>query len=186
MESSYSFSLMMDLVRRPYPKRLLSKHCFVFFSHPSKKSRVKHLTDHGVSQIALTFDKSLLVFSNYLRPSTIPEFDDFKSNSISNDTEHFFKRMVALMPSDESGLNREETMMQSITSGKKVSLSKKGIPFNTELKDFYYLLADFYFKNSEFKPAISYYLLDLSYNEKRIDSWICFVISSCQSSGRGN
>ncbi|QQP57020.1 Uncharacterized protein FKW44_001874 [Caligus rogercresseyi] len=112
-----------------------------------------------VSQIALTYERSLLVYKHYL-------FDDFKSNSISNDTEQFFKRMM----------DREELMMASITSGTAPSLGKKE-PLKEELKDFYYLLADFYFKNSEFKPAIYYYLLDLSYNEARIDSWIALSLA---------
>jgi hypothetical protein len=33
-----------------------------------------------------------------LRPEKLPEFDDFKSNSISAETMTFFKRTVAVVP----------------------------------------------------------------------------------------
>ena len=34
----------------------------------------------------------------FLRPEKLPEFDDFKSNSISVETMSFFKRIVAVVP----------------------------------------------------------------------------------------
>ena len=34
----------------------------------------------------------------FLKPETLPEFDDFKSNSISVETMTFFKRIVAVVP----------------------------------------------------------------------------------------
>jgi hypothetical protein len=44
----------------------------------------------------------------YLRPEKLPEFDDFKSNSISADTMTFYKRVVAVVP-DEFDLEGRET-----------------------------------------------------------------------------
>ena len=45
-------------------------------------------------------------------------------------------------------------------------------PFPAALIDLFYLLADHYFKNSEFEQAIDFYLMDLSWNQNRLVSLI--------------
>ena len=50
-------------------------------------------------------------------------------------------------------------------------------PFPPAMIDLFYLLADYYFKNSEFGQAVEFYMKDLSWNPKRIDSWVPLTLS---------
>jgi calcineurin-binding protein cabin-1 len=54
-------------------------------------------------------------------------------------------------------------------------------PFPSALIDLFYLLADYYFKNSEFTQAIQFYRIDLSWNKQRIDSWVPLALSLANS-----
>ena len=47
----------------------------------------------------------------FLRPEKLPEFDDFKSNSISAETMTFFKRVAAVVP-DSFDVNAREKFIE--------------------------------------------------------------------------
>ena len=53
-------------------------------------SSSKHLVDHGAPSVPLTWENCRGLYS-FLALSKLPEFDDFKSSSISADTEAMFR-----------------------------------------------------------------------------------------------
>ena len=65
---------------------------YCLYAHPSKKSKARHLVDHGISNIAFTWDRCLKPYL-YLRPKKLPEYDDLKSASVISETVVFFRRI---------------------------------------------------------------------------------------------
>ncbi|GIY38511.1 calcineurin-binding protein cabin-1 [Caerostris extrusa] len=53
----------------------------------------------------------------------------------------------------------------------------KDKPVSELVKDLYYLLGDYYFKNKEFSKAIRFYLMDICINPDRQDSWAGMALS---------
>ena len=158
-------------------RKNLDQAMFCLYAHPSKKSKLKHLVDHSASNIALRWERCMSPYL-YLRPEKLPEYDDFKSNSILADTVVFFKRIVALIPDSFNleGRNKsvEAYLMSDDTNFPKFSrIPQKERP----LLDVLYLLADFYFKNNEFPTALEYYRYDLCFNQDRVDSWFPLALS---------
>ena len=49
-------------------------------------------------------------------------------------------------------------------------------PFPPVMVDLFYLLADHYFKNSEFQQASEFYLMDVSWNPNRFDAWVSLTL----------
>ena len=45
--------------------------------------------------------------------------------------------------------------------------------------DLFYLLADYYVKNNEFKLAIEFYHMDISWNPQRLDAWVSLSLALC-------
>ena len=162
-------------------KKTLDQAIFCLYCHPSKKSKSKYLVDHGISNLALRWDRCEQFYS-YVYPKKLPEFDDYKQNSISNDTEALFKRFHALVPEEYALEERKAYVKKRIAKGKTTFEkydAEKAVPLI--LRDLFYLLADYSFKNSEFKNAIEFYILDLSFNPDRLDSWIAMSLSKANT-----
>lgn len=180
--------------------RNIDQALFCLYAHPSKKSKARHLVDHNINNVAFTWEGCLKPYV-YLRPSKLPEYDDLKSASISSETLTFFKRIIALVPdhyrihkraklvknylmNNSSKFPTFEDLSESDESESEIAVvtpttSKKGTPFPPVMVDLFYLMADYYIKNSEFKLAIDFYLIDLSWNPQRLDSWVSLSLSLC-------
>ena len=83
---------------------------YCLYAHPSKKSKARHLVDHGISNIAFTWDRCLKPYL-YLRPKKLPEYDDLKSASVVQETVVFFRRIIALVP-DRFRIKRREKLVR--------------------------------------------------------------------------
>ena len=159
-------------------RKNLDQAMYCLYAHPSKKSKLKHLVDHSVPNIALRWDRCMSPYQ-YLRPEKLPEYDDFKSNSILSETVLFFKRIVALIPEQFNLQGRNRSVKEYLTSGPDFDFPKfSKIPQKDRpLLDVLYLLADYYFKNNEFTTALEYYRYDLCFNQDRVDSWFPLALS---------
>ncbi|XP_076057639.1 calcineurin-binding protein cabin-1-like [Oratosquilla oratoria] len=150
----------------------LEQTTFCLYSHPSKKSKHKHLKDHGVNQIPLSLDRGLQLYKYYL-PKEIPEFQSSQIPSIADDVAALFKRLRPLLPQSRMeerkncvGESAEDEKHEEHEQGQSASNVNPPI-----LKDYYYLLGDYFFKNKEWESAVTYYKLDVISNPDRIDSW---------------
>ena len=101
---------------------------YCLYAHPSKKSKNRNLLDHGISNIAFTWDRCLKPYL-YLRPRKLPEYDDLKAASVVSETVVFFKRIVALVPDKYQLKTRVKLVMKYLTD----SNHKKQMPdFSSE------------------------------------------------------
>lgn len=167
-------------------RKHLDQALFCLYAHPSKKSKLKHLVDHSVPNIALTWTRCLSPYL-YLRPEKLPEYDDFKSSSILAETVLFFKRVVALIPDSFRLTERvqafKKALSDSATQNKSLAASLEDPPQLSTREDrlllggVLYLLADYFFKNNEFSVAVEYYRSDLCFNPGRVDSWFPLALS---------
>ena len=159
-------------------KTALEQAVFCLYAHPSKKSKARHLTDHNVSQLGLTWPRALVLY-RYVVPAKLPEHDDVKTLSINMDTENLLRRIVSLVPDSVHVEKRKQVAMDYLTGKTKKmrKLSKlKTLP--EEARDLFYLLADYAFKsNSDMENAIKYYAIDLTFNRERFDSWAVLALS---------
>ena len=159
-------------------RSMLEQAVFCLYAHPSKKSRNRHLQDHNVSQIGLKWERALVLF-NYYKPKKLPEHDDVKTASISIDAEALLRRIVALIP-DKVKVEKRKSIAMDFLTGKTSRLKglKKCGKLPQEVKDLFYLLADFNFKsNSEMDKAIEFYAIDLTFNPKRFDTWAALALA---------
>ena len=91
-----------------------------------------------------------------------------KIMSITVDTENLLKRIVALVP-DSINIEKRRSAGADFIQGKTNRI--KGLsdcdtlPYQAQ--DLFYLLADYYFKNSDFEAAIKNYTIDLTFNKNR-------------------
>ncbi len=159
-------------------KRSLDQALFCLYSHPSKKSRAKHLVDHGASALALTWDKCG-VLMGAVRPKQLPEFDDFKSLSVSADTEALLRRFVALVPDSLDLEGRAKRLEEYLNDRRDRSCSFPSFEgvLPESLQDLFYLLGDYNFKNSNFDVAAGMYVKDLTFNPRRLDSLVALSLS---------
>ncbi|XP_037772474.1 uncharacterized protein LOC119568143 [Penaeus monodon] len=172
----YCLDILIEELNRPIEgqQRQLLHHAleqvsFCLYSHPSKKSKHKHLRDHGVPQIALCWERALQMYQYYV-PKELPTFQSSQIPSITDDVAALFKRIIALLPDEDKPENQTEAVEAYICGG---SQECNFVPFkpSTDIIDCYYLLGDYYFKNKEWTNAIKYYKLDVSINVDRLDSW---------------
>ncbi|KAG6802793.1 calcineurin-binding protein cabin-1 [Apis mellifera caucasica] len=158
--------------------KYLEQIFYCLYGHYNKvnKSRPKHIEEHGVPQMKVTWEGAQLLFDFY-KPKQIPEFCSPKSLTISADTEDLFKRIIKLIP-PESDPNQVIDEMMAYIMGERETMPtvKKLLPHS--MSTIYYLLADFYFKNGKWSAAIRYYLLDLCFHPTRLSSWTGLAMSS--------
>ncbi|XP_063980045.1 calcineurin-binding protein cabin-1-like isoform X2 [Diachasmimorpha longicaudata] len=147
------------------------------YSHPSRtnKTKPKHLEDHQVPTIPLTWDIAQLLFEFY-RPEILPEFDSPRPMSITADTQHLFKKISSLVPKEHDPSELVEEMTNYIIGGtdKRPSVSK---PLPYQVEALYYLLADHLFKNNNFSSAVKYYTMDVILHPGGFNSWAALAMS---------
>lgn len=66
---------------------------FCLYGHPNKKTKAKHLQEHGALQVVLTWDQAVPLF-DYFKPKQLPEFDSLKAITVAAEVLHMFSSEV--------------------------------------------------------------------------------------------
>lgn len=147
---------------------------FCLYQHPSKKNKVsRHLADHNVNPLPLSWERAHQLYEFYC-PDRLPEFDSYRSISISADLEQLLQRISALVPT-ECDPQPHLSKITDYVNGVADTIPEP-INFPFKVKAIYYLLGDYYFKQNEVVTSIKYFLLDLCLNPLRIDTWACLAL----------
>ncbi|GFQ82744.1 calcineurin-binding protein cabin-1 [Trichonephila clavata] len=156
----------------------LEQCIYCLYGHPHKRTRAKHLQEHSARQISLTWEKACLIFQ-YFKPNVLPEFDSYRTSTVSAELESLLKRISALVPPEQDPTTRVDNYTAYIegVTEKCPEAPFKDKPVSDVVKDLYYLLGDYYFKNKEFSKAIKFYLMDICINPDRQDSWAGMALS---------
>ncbi|XP_069789118.1 calcineurin-binding protein cabin-1 isoform X3 [Narcine bancroftii] len=149
------------------------EQCFYcLYAYPSKKSKARYLEEHSAQQVELGWNDAEFMF-DYFKPKNYPEFDSYKTSTVSADLANLLKKIAAI-DRDEDNL---PLSIESVTAYIEGSVDKvpalpegtdSGLPLVNEL---YYLLADYHFKNKEQAKAIKFYMHDICVCPARFDSW---------------
>lgn len=84
------------------------------------------------------------------------------------------QRIIALVPNDCD----PQPLLADVTeyvNGNSNTLPDP-ISFPAKTRSIYYLLGDYYFKQSEVKRSLKYFLLDLCISPLRLDTWACMAL----------
>ncbi|XP_075071745.1 calcineurin-binding protein cabin-1 isoform X2 [Mixophyes fleayi] len=149
------------------------EQCFYcLYGHPSKKSKARYLEEHSVQQVKLLWEDALILFE-YFKPKTLPEFDSYKTSTVSADLANLLKKICSVLPpSDKPKLSMESVSAYIEGTSNKVPLLPEGAENSPAvLSELFYLLADYHFKNKEQTKAIKFYMHDICICPNRFDSW---------------
>lgn len=147
----------------------LEQAFFCLYQHPCKKNKVsRHLADHNVNPLPLTWGRAQQLYE-FFCPEALPEFDSYKSISISAELEQLLQRITSIVPKECD----PQPLLPKVNEFLHGNTSELPTPLEFPLKTraMYYLLGDFFFKQSELKRSYKYFLQDLCINPKRIDTW---------------
>uniref|UniRef100_A0A3B4VMM8 Calcineurin-binding protein cabin-1 n=1 Tax=Seriola dumerili TaxID=41447 RepID=A0A3B4VMM8_SERDU len=159
----------------PYKEELemaLEQCFFCLYAYPSKKSKARYLEDHSSPQVELLWSEALFMFQ-YFKPKSLPEFDSYKTSTVSAELANLLRRFVGIAPpSDTPILTMEEVAayIEGMTE-KAPCLPEGSAPAPAIINEIYYLLADYHFKNKEQSKAIKFYMHDICVCPNRFDSW---------------
>ncbi|KAJ1074053.1 hypothetical protein K5549_015552 [Capra hircus] len=149
------------------------EQCFYcLYSHPSKKSKARYLEEHAAQQVDLLWEDALFMFE-YFKPKTLPEFDSYKTSTVSADLANLLRRIATIVPRTERpalSLDRLSAYIEG-TSLEVPCLPEGADPSPPVVSELYYLLADYHFKNKEQSKAIKFYMHDICVCPDRFDSW---------------
>ncbi|XP_057607581.1 calcineurin-binding protein cabin-1 isoform X3 [Chionomys nivalis] len=159
----------------PYKEELETalEQCFYcLYSFPSKKSKARYLEEHSAQQVDLIWEDALFMFE-YFKPKTLPEFDSYKTSTVSADLANLLKRIATIVPRTEKPALSMEKVSAYIegTSTEVPCLPEGADPTPPVVNELYYLLADYHFKNKEQSKAIKFYMHDICICPNRFDSW---------------
>ncbi|XP_073675244.1 calcineurin-binding protein cabin-1 [Garra rufa] len=159
----------------PYKEDLetaLEQCFFCLYAYPSKKSKARYLEEHSAPQVELHWDDAVFMFE-YFKPKTLPEFDSYKTSTVSADLANLLKRLSGIIPRNDGPTLSVDDVSAYIEGGalKVPALPEGASPAPPVVNELYYLLADYHFKNKEQSKAIKFYMLDISLCPKRFDSW---------------
>ncbi|XP_012604714.1 calcineurin-binding protein cabin-1 isoform X1 [Microcebus murinus] len=159
----------------PYKEELETalEQCFYcLYSFPSKKSKARYLEEHSAQQVDLIWEDALFMF-DYFKPKTLPEFDSYKTSTVSADLANLLKRIATIVPRTERpalSLDKVSAYIEG-TSAEVPCLPEGADPSPPVVNELYYLLADYHFKNKEQSKAIKFYMHDICICPNRFDSW---------------
>uniref|UniRef100_A0A8C2V7F6 Calcineurin-binding protein cabin-1 n=1 Tax=Chinchilla lanigera TaxID=34839 RepID=A0A8C2V7F6_CHILA len=159
----------------PYKEELETalEQCFYcLYSFPSKKSKARYLEEHSAQQVELIWEDALFMFE-YFKPKTLPEFDSYKTSTVSADLANLLKRIATIVPRTERpvlSLDKVSAYIEG-TSTEVPCLPEGADPSPPVVNELYYLLADYHFKNKEQSKAIKFYMHDICICPNRFDSW---------------
>ncbi|XP_077863764.1 calcineurin-binding protein cabin-1-like [Saccoglossus kowalevskii] len=150
----------------------LEQCLYCLYGHPNKKAKARHLQDHGVEEVPLTWGKAVFVF-DYFKPKTVPDFDSYKTSSMSGELESLFLKISKVIPVQKDPPVTMDTVNAYIEgiSDKPPSIPEDKPVTLHVVKELFYLLADYYFKNKEWGKAIKFYMHDICVCPDRFDSW---------------
>ncbi|TNN70702.1 Calcineurin-binding protein cabin-1 [Liparis tanakae] len=149
----------------PYKEELemaLEQCFFCLYGHPSKKSKARYLDDHSSPQVELLWCDALFMFQ-YFKPKSLPEFDSYKTSTVSAELANLLRRFAGIAPtSDTPILTMDEVAayIEGMTE-KAPCLPEGSAPAPLIINEIYYLLADYHFKNKEQSKAIKFYMHDI-------------------------
>uniref|UniRef100_A0A182K5N1 C2 domain-containing protein n=1 Tax=Anopheles christyi TaxID=43041 RepID=A0A182K5N1_9DIPT len=153
----------------------LEQVTYCLYGYPQKRPRLRHIQDHCAVQVSLTWERAVQLFDLY-RPDRLPDFNSYKLESISTDMEALLQRIILLIPTDINMIKLTRPISEFI-DGKGNTLPEAANILQSEIKPIFYLLADFYFKTQDFTRAIKYYVMDLTLEPGRFDSWAGISLS---------
>ncbi|XP_027432253.1 calcineurin-binding protein cabin-1 isoform X2 [Zalophus californianus] len=159
----------------PYKEELETalEQCFYcLYSFPSKKSKARYLEEHSAQQVDLIWEDALFMFE-YFKPKTLPEFDSYKTSTVSADLANLLKRIATIVPRTERpALSLDKVSAYIEGASTEVPCLPEGAdPSPPVVNELYYLLADYHFKNKEQSKAIKFYMHDICICPNRFDSW---------------
>ncbi|XP_034162577.2 calcineurin-binding protein cabin-1 isoform X1 [Pangasianodon hypophthalmus] len=159
----------------PYKEDLETalEQCFYcLYSYPSKKSKARYLEEHSAPQVELQWSDALFMFE-YFKPKTLPEFDSYKTSTVSADLANLLRRLTGIIPCPDGPTLSIDEVSAYIEGGalKVPSLPEGTPPAPPLVNELYYLLADYHFKNKEQAKAIKFYMHDICVCPNRFDSW---------------
>ncbi|KAM9393412.1 calcineurin-binding protein cabin-1 isoform 2-T2 [Pholidichthys leucotaenia] len=169
------FSASASNESHPYKEELemaLEQCFFCLYAYPSKKSKARYLEDHSSPQVELLWSDALFMFQ-YFKPKSLPEFDSYKTSTVSAELANLLRRFAGIAPpSDTPVLTMEEVAAYIEDMTEKVPcLPADSPPAPPIINEIYYLLADYHFKNKEQSKAIKFYMHDICVCPNRFDSW---------------
>lgn len=172
----------------------LEQAFFCLYQYPSKKNKVpdiiiqlvhtdsvfivlfkvsRHLADHNVNPLPLTWERAQQVWE-FFCPNALPEFESYKNISISSELEQLLQRISSLVPPDCDPQPLVPKITEFVEGVTDILPTPTNFPPKT--RSMYYLLGDYYFKQSEVKRSYKYFLLDLCINPLRLDTWACMAL----------
>ncbi|KAM4746435.1 calcineurin-binding protein cabin-1 isoform 4-T4 [Anableps anableps] len=159
----------------PYKEELemaLEQCFFCLYAYPSKKSKARYLEDHSSPQVELQWSDALFMFQ-YFKPKSLPEFDSYKTSTVSAELANLLRRFASIAPPSETPTFTMEEVAAYIEdmTEKVPSLPAGSPPAPPIINEIYYLLADYHFKNKEQSKAIKFYMHDICVCPNRFDSW---------------
>uniref|UniRef100_A0A3Q1J7X0 Calcineurin-binding protein cabin-1 MEF2-binding domain-containing protein n=1 Tax=Anabas testudineus TaxID=64144 RepID=A0A3Q1J7X0_ANATE len=159
----------------PYKEELemaLEQCFFCLYAYPSKKSKARYLEDHSSPQVELLWSDALFMFQ-YFKPKSLPEFDSYKTSTVSAELANLLRRFAGIAPSSDTPVLSMEEVAAYIEglSEKAPCLPEGSAPPPLIINEVYYLLADYHFKNKEQSKAIKFYMHDICVWPNRFDSW---------------
>ncbi|XP_036835633.1 calcineurin-binding protein cabin-1 isoform X2 [Oncorhynchus mykiss] len=161
----------------PYKEELemaLEQCFYCLYAYPSKKSKARYLEEHSAQQVELLWSNALFMFQ-YFKPKTLPEFDSYKTSTVSADLANLLKRISGIVPRSDTPILTMDEVSAYIegTAGKEPvpCLPEGGAPAPPVVNEIFYLLADYHFKNKEQSKAIKFYMHDICVCPNRFDSW---------------
>uniref|UniRef100_A0A8C6MCT5 Calcineurin-binding protein cabin-1 n=1 Tax=Nothobranchius furzeri TaxID=105023 RepID=A0A8C6MCT5_NOTFU len=171
----FLFLTNTNIDSHPYKEELemaLEQCFFCLYAYPSKKSKARYLEDHSSPQVELLWSDALFMFQ-YFKPKSLPEFDSYKTSTVSAELANLLRRFATIAPpSDTPVLTMEEVAayIEGLTD-KAPCLPAGSAPPPPIINEIYYLLADYHFKNKEQSKAIKFYMHDICVCPNRFDSW---------------
>uniref|UniRef100_A0A3Q3K1P6 Calcineurin-binding protein cabin-1 n=1 Tax=Monopterus albus TaxID=43700 RepID=A0A3Q3K1P6_MONAL len=173
LEKEFAASSNSD--SHPYKEELetaLEQCFFCLFAYPSKKSKARYLEDHSSPQVELQWSDTLFMFQ-YFKPKSLPEFDSYKTSTVSAELANLLKRFAGIVPPSDSPILTMDEVAAYIEhmTEKAPCLPEGSAPTPPIINEIYYLLADYHFKNKEQSKAIKFYMHDICVCPNRFDSW---------------
>ncbi|XP_049819856.1 calcineurin-binding protein cabin-1-like isoform X2 [Aethina tumida] len=149
----------------------IEQSLFCLYQYPTKSNKVsRHLADHNVTPLHLTWERGFQLYEFYV-PTSLPEFNSFKNESISTDLKDLLKRIIGLVP-PENDPKQTLSKVNDFLTGKSDTLPEV-IEFPNKIRAIYYLIGDYHFKQKEFIKCMKYFQMDICINPHRLDSWAC-------------
>ncbi|VVC42534.1 Hypothetical protein CINCED_3A009963 [Cinara cedri] len=149
---------------------------YCLYTHLIKRNKPRNVQDHHSMGLALTWPRARQLVYFY-QPQELPSYDGLtKTYTINSDIEAMLKKIIPLIPSEIHPGRLTENLMKYI-KGETDQLPVNDNPLPNDVKNMFYLIADYNFKNKTWNKAITFYILDLCNNSDRFDSWAAMALA---------